>query len=59
MGNGGYITYCTVNCTVSMTFPSSKIAPRRSNAWDICDLIHHNLIHDIYFQSKIILAICR
>ena len=59
MDNGGYCTYCTVNCTVSMTCPSSNIALRKSNTWDIHDLIHHNLIHDIYFQNKIILAICR
>ena len=59
MDNGGYCTYCTVNCTVSMTCPSSNIALRKSNTWDIHDLIHHNLIHDIYFQNRIILAMCR
>ena len=31
MDNGGYCTYCTVNCTVSMTCPSSNIALRKSN----------------------------
>ena len=53
MDNGGYCKYCTVNCTVSMACPSSNIALRKSNAWDIYDPIYHNLIHDLYFQNKI------
>ena len=31
MDNGGYCTYCTVNCTVSVTCPSSNIALKKSN----------------------------
>ena len=31
MDHGGYCTYCTVNCTVSETCPSSNIALRKSN----------------------------
>ena len=53
MDNGGYCTYCTVNCTESVTCPSSSIALKKFKTWDINDPIHHNLIHDIYFQNKI------
>ena len=50
MDNGGYCTYCTVNCTVSVTCPSSNIALRKSNTGDIHDPTHHNLIHDIFSE---------
>ena len=55
MGNGGYCKFCTVNCTVRMTCPSSNIPLRKSNTWDIHDITwtHHSLINDIYFQNKI------
>ena len=54
--NGGYCTYCTVNCAVSVTCASSNITLRESNTWDIHDPIHHNLIDDIYFQNKILIV---
>ena len=38
MGNGGYGKFCTVNCTVRMTCPSSNIPLRKSNTWDIHDI---------------------
>ena len=65
MDNGGYCTYYHVNCTVSVTCPSSNVALRKSNTWDIHDPIHHSLIHDIFriryplFNIIIILAMCR
>ena len=53
MDNGGYCTFGTVNCTVSMTCSSSNVPLRKSNAWDIHDLIYHNLTHDTYFRNKL------
>ena len=53
MNNVGYCTFCTVNCTVSMPCPSSNIPLRKSNTWDIHNLIHHDLIHDTYFRNEI------
>ena len=53
MNNVGYCTFCTVNCTVSMPCPSWNIPLRKSNTWDIHNLIHHDLIHDTYFRNKI------
>ena len=32
---------------------SSNIPVRKSNTWDIHNLIHHDLIHDTYFRNKI------
>ena len=52
MDNGGYCTISTVNSTVSLTCPSSNIPLRKPNTWHIHDLIHDNLIHDIYFENK-------
>ena len=45
-----HILHC---CTVSMTCPSLNIPPRKFNTCDINDLIHHNLLHGIYFRNKI------
>ena len=50
--NAGYCTFCTVNCTVTMPCPSSNIPLRKSDTWDIHNLIHA-LIHDTYFVNKI------
>ena len=36
-----------------MPCPSSNIPLRKSNTWDIHNLIHHDLIHDTYFWNKI------
>ena len=52
MDNVGYNTFCTVNCTVIVPCPS-KIPLRKSNTWDIHNLIHHDRIHDTYFRNKI------
>ena len=53
MDNVGYCTFCTINCTVYMPCPSSNIPLRKSNIWDIDNLIHHDLMHDTYFRNKI------
>ena len=65
MDNGGYCTYCTVNCTVSLTCPSSNMALRKSNTWDIHDPIYNLNTWHIFriryplFNIIIILAMCR
>ena len=50
--NGGYCTYWTVNCTVCMIWPSSNIAFRNPNKWDIHDPIHHSLIQNLISNTQ-------